>query len=151
MRDVPLKEEYMVGNTTSCYCPNCPPESEPYKIYYMDKIEMRDAEGKWHTFPTWCGGSTIDIMSFNAGPVNTAQYLVSGGNITVDDMGLCLSCDPSRPLDPHFIHHTVGEGVAHGSTKPEWRQKQIRANHRKKQMSKYQDMSGHCLCCGGDE
>lgn len=84
-----MSEGYNVGNTTSCYCPNCPPESEPYKIYYMDKIEMRDAEGKWHTFPVWCGGMTIDPFPLPTTIANTAQYLVLNGNITVDDVGYC--------------------------------------------------------------
>lgn len=143
--------EYMVGSTTSCYCPNCPPESEPYKIYHMDKIEMRDAKGKWHTFPVEFSGSTYSVLEYgHSTAVNTAQYLVSGGNITAYDVGVCLSCDPSRPLDPYFIHAT-NDGVAHGSTLPEWKQKQIRENHHRTQMRKYQDMSGHCLCCGGGE
>ena len=145
-----MSEEYKynVGNTTSCYCPNCPPESEPYKIYYMDKIEMRDAEGKWHTFPVWCSGVTVESFFPPVTFTNTAQYLILNGNITVDDVGYCLSCDPSRPLDPYFIYPS-NDGVAHGSTMPEWKQKKIRANHREKQMRKYQDMSGQCLCCNG--
>ena len=99
----------MVGNTTSCYCPNCPPESEPYIIYHMDKIEMRDGKGRWHTLPIERSGRTISILEF--GPsrsVNTSIYLVTGGNITAHDAGVCLSCDPSRPLDPYFIHSTDG-------------------------------------------
>ena len=144
-------EKYQVGDTTSCYCPNCPPESEPYKIYYMDKIEMRDAEGKWHTFPAWCGGLTLGVPAFvGENPVPTNEYLVSGGDITVADIGLCLSCDPSRPLDPYFIHH-LPSPVAQDSTMPQWRQEALHADHDQKQMRKYQDMTGQCLCCGEAE